>query len=84
MSAGSPDAERHTMQYPINPKSVGGPMVRYRCPACGHKLDVPIAGRVSDDCDPYESALCTSCGQLHCVNAADGTVVAEDELGDPW
>jgi hypothetical protein len=72
------------MQYRINSKQVVEPVIRYRCPDCGQHAETAVAQSDSADCDTYESVLCPSCQQLHCVNAANGEVVAEDELGDPW
>jgi DNA-directed RNA polymerase subunit RPC12/RpoP len=72
------------MQYHINPKRVVESVIRYRCPDCGKQAEIPAAPSDSADCDIYQSVLCPSCRQLHCVNAANGEVVAEEELGDPW
>ena len=71
------------MLYRPNPKRIG-PVISYRCPDCGQQAETPAAQSESADCDNYESVLCPSCRQLHCVNAVNGEVVAEDELGDPW
>jgi hypothetical protein len=59
-------------------------VIRYRCPDCDQEVETPAVRPDSDDCDIYESVLCPSCRQLHCVNTANGEIVAEDELGDPW
>jgi DNA-directed RNA polymerase subunit RPC12/RpoP len=72
------------MQYRINLKRLVEPAIRYRCPDCGQQAETPAAQSDAVDSDTYESVLCPSCRQLHCVNAANGEVVAEDELGDPW
>ena len=68
------------MQYRADTKQV----VEYRFPDCGEKVETPARAAKSADFDTYESVFCPSCRQLHCVNAADGEVIAEDELGDPW
>jgi len=72
------------MQYRINLKPLVEPVITYRCPDCGQQVETPAAQSDSADCDTYESVICPGCRQLHCVNAASGEVVGEDELGDPW
>jgi hypothetical protein len=72
------------MLYHLNPKRIVGTLIRYRCPDCGQQAATPAAQPDSADCDNYDLALRPSCRQLCCVNAANGEVVAEDELGDPW
>ena len=72
------------MLYHLNLKRIIGPVIRHRCPDCGQQTERPAAQPDSADCDNYDLVLCPSCRQLYCVNAANGEVVAEDELGDPW
>jgi hypothetical protein len=58
-------------------------MLPYPCPDCGWDIEMPIPA-ASNERDVYESAVCPSCQQLHSVNRADGQILAEDGLGDPW
>jgi transcription elongation factor Elf1 len=57
---------------------------RYCCPDCGWHVETLMSEVVSDECDAYQSAVCPSCKQLHSVNPANGEILAEDGLGDPW
>jgi DNA-directed RNA polymerase subunit RPC12/RpoP len=56
----------------------------YRCPDCGWDIEMPILAVTSNERDAYESAVCPNCQQLHSVNPANGQILAEDGLGDPW
>jgi hypothetical protein len=55
-------------------------------------ITVPIVGGTfrcpyevaSNDRDAYYSAVCPNCQQLHSLNPANGQILAEDGLGDPW
>lgn len=57
---------------------------RYRCPDCGWDIEMLIPEGASDERDAYHSAVCPDCQQLHSVNPANGQILAEDGLGDPW
>ena len=57
---------------------------RYRCPDCGWHAEILTAEVGSNERDHYESAVCPNCQQLHSVNTANGQILVEDELGDPW
>ena len=72
------------MQYLINSKPIVASLTKYRCPDCGEQSETPTPQSHSEDCETYELLLCPHCRQFHCVNAANGEVVADDELGDPW
>ena len=56
----------------------------YRCPDCGWDIDMPAPELTLNDRDSYQSAVCPSCQQLHSINPANGQILAEDGLGDPW
>jgi len=58
---------------------------RYRCPDCGWDVEMFVPQEVaSKERDDYESAVCPNCQQLHSVNPANGAILVEDGLGDPW
>jgi DNA-directed RNA polymerase subunit RPC12/RpoP len=73
-----------TRPVPVEWRQVIVSVISYRCPDCGQQVETPTAQSGSANCETYESVLCPSCWQLHCVNAANGEIIAEDELGDPW
>jgi DNA-directed RNA polymerase subunit RPC12/RpoP len=57
----------------------------YRCPDCGWDIETLVPEVTSDQRDDaYQSAVCPSCQQLHSVNPANGEILVEDGLGDPW
>ncbi len=60
------------------------PVIRYRCPDCGQEVESSTIQQATGGKDTYESVLCPKCQQVHSVNAADGEITGEDELGDPW
>ncbi len=56
----------------------------YRCPDCGWDVETLVPAVTSDERDAYQSAVCPNCQQLHSVNPANGEILVEDGLGDPW
>jgi len=64
----------------MNDERTNAPL--YRCPDCGWDIDIPTPEVTSSE--SYQSAVCPNCQQLHSVNPANGQVLAEDGLGDPW
>jgi hypothetical protein len=56
----------------------------YRCPDCGWDVETLVPAVTSDERDAYQSAICPNCQQLHSVNPANGEILVEDGLGDPW
>jgi DNA-directed RNA polymerase subunit RPC12/RpoP len=56
----------------------------YRCPDCGWDIETLVPELTSDARDAYQSAVCPNCQQLHSVNPANGEILVEDGLGDPW
>jgi hypothetical protein len=56
---------------------------RYCCPDCGWHVETLMPEVVSHECD-YQSAVCPSCKQPHSINPANGQILVEDGLGDPW
>lgn len=59
-------------------------MLRYSCPDCGWDVERLVTGVISDEGDAYQAIVCPNCQHLHSVNAANGDIIAADELGDPW
>ena len=57
---------------------------RYHCPDCGWNIETLVPELTSDERDAYQSAVCPNCQQLHSVNPANGEILVEDGLGDPW
>ena len=56
----------------------------YRCPDCGWDIETLVQEVTSNEHDAYQSAVCPNCQQLHSVNPANGEILVEDGLGDPW
>jgi len=56
----------------------------YRCPDCGWDIETLVSEITSNEHDAYQSAVCPNCQQLHSVNPANGEILVEDGLGDPW
>ena len=56
----------------------------YRCPDCGWDIETLLSEVTSNERDAYQSAVCPNCQQLHSVNPANGEILVEDGLGDPW
>jgi predicted RNA-binding Zn-ribbon protein involved in translation (DUF1610 family) len=56
----------------------------YRCPDCGWDIETLVLEVTSDERDAYQSVVCPNCHQLHSVNPANGEILVEDGLGDPW
>jgi len=56
----------------------------YRCPDCGWDIETLVLEVTSSERDTYQSTVCPKCQQLHSVNPANGKVLVEDGLGDPW
>jgi DNA-directed RNA polymerase subunit RPC12/RpoP len=65
---------RSTMMLPFS----------YRCPDCGWDIETLVPAVSSNEDDAYQSAVCPNCQQLHSVNPANGHILVEDGLGDPW
>ena len=53
----------------------------YRCPDCGWDIETLVP---HNEHDAYQSTVCPNCQQLHSVNPANGEILVEDGLGDPW
>jgi hypothetical protein len=56
----------------------------YCCPDCGWHVETLMAEVAPHEPDAYQSAVCPSCKQLHSVNPANGEILVENGLGDPW
>jgi predicted RNA-binding Zn-ribbon protein involved in translation (DUF1610 family) len=56
----------------------------YRCPDCGWEIETLVPEMSSSERDTYQSTVCPNCQQLHSVNPANGEILVEDGLGDPW
>ena len=56
----------------------------YRCPDCGWDIETLVPEVTSSERDVYQSTVCPNCQQLHSVNPANGEILVEDGLGDPW
>ena len=56
----------------------------YRCPDCGWDIETLVSEVTSSEHDAYQSTVCPNCQQLHSVNPANGEILVEDGLGDPW
>jgi hypothetical protein len=56
----------------------------YRCPDCGCDIETLVPELTPDERDAYQLAVCPSCQQLHSINPANGEILVEDGLGDPW
>ena len=56
----------------------------YRCPDCGWDIETLVRAVTSDEQDAYQSTVCLNCQQLHSINPANGEILVEDGLGDPW
>ncbi len=56
----------------------------YRCPDCGWDVETLVPEVASNEHDAYQSTVCPNCQQLHSVNPANGEILVEDGLGDPW
>ena len=56
----------------------------YRCPDCGWDIETFVPEVTSNEHDAYQSTVCPNCQQLHSVNPANGEILVEDGLGDPW
>ena len=56
----------------------------YRCPDCGWDIETLVSEVISNEHDDYQSTICPNCQQLHSVNSANGEILVEDGLGDPW
>ena len=59
---------------------------KYRCPDCGWDIKIKILATEASSRErgAYEPAICPNCQQLHSVNPANGQILVEDGLGDPW
>jgi len=47
-------------------------------------IETLVGAVTSDEHDVYQSTVCPNCQQLHSVNPANGEILVEDGLGDPW
>ena len=56
----------------------------YCCPDCGWNVETLVPEATSNEQDTYQSTVCPNCQQLHSVNPANGEILVEDGLGDPW
>jgi DNA-directed RNA polymerase subunit RPC12/RpoP len=56
----------------------------YRCPDCGWDIETLMPEVASNEQDTYQPTVCPNCQQLHSVNPANGKILVEDGLGDPW
>jgi len=56
----------------------------YRCPDCGWDIETLVPEVTASERDAYQSTVCPNCQQLHSVNPANGEILVEDGLGDPW
>jgi len=56
----------------------------YCCPDCGWDIETLVPEVTSNEHDDYQSTVCPNCQQLHSVNPANGEILVEDGLGDPW
>jgi hypothetical protein len=56
----------------------------YRCPDCGWVVETLVPEVTFSERDTYQSTVCPNCQQLHSVNPANGEILVEDGLGDPW
>src|SRR5262249_10852739 len=56
----------------------------YRCPDCGWNVETLVPEVTSGERDVHQSTVCPNCQQLHSVNPANGEILVEDGLGDPW
>ena len=66
------------------PKPVTMLPFSYRCPDCGWDIETLVQEVTSNEHDAYQSTVCPNCQQLHSVNPANGEILVEDGLGDPW
>jgi predicted RNA-binding Zn-ribbon protein involved in translation (DUF1610 family) len=66
----------------MNDERTNAPL--YRCPDCGWDIDITTPEVTANDRESYQSVVCPNCQQLHSVNPANGQILAEDGLGDPW
>jgi DNA-directed RNA polymerase subunit RPC12/RpoP len=69
---------------PNPPRSATMLPFSYRCPDCGWDIETLVPQVTSNEHDAYQSTVCPNCQQLHSVNPANGEVLVEDGLGDPW
>jgi DNA-directed RNA polymerase subunit RPC12/RpoP len=69
---------------PNPPRSATMRPFSYRCPDCGWDVETLVPEVTSNEHDAYQSAVCPNCQQLHSVNPANGEILVEDGLGDPW
>ena len=56
----------------------------YRCPDCRWDIETLVPEVTASERDAYQSTVCPNCQQLHSVNPANGEILVEDGLGDPW
>jgi hypothetical protein len=69
---------------PNPPRSATMLPFSYRCPDCGWDIETLVQEVTSNEHDAYQSTVCPNCQQLHSVNPANGEILVEDGLGDPW